>query len=204
MLRFASCCIAFIGIALVGCSDSVSDPNDPPPAPAGVDFGLAVGTPGAHHAEGTPGSSEPPLAGQFAVAVPDSLGGLVLLSYDEATSDLFILQATNAGTGEYACGPVTGDAPCHARLFENVRMEDGAVRVDGRLDLVGGSLTLNEVDPDEVAGSFDAVLERTSGDGIESIEVTDGTVLVDLLPGPVEDGGLWCLVELTMEGGCTG
>lgn len=43
---------------------------------------------------------------ESAVAVPDSLEGLAILSYNEATSGLFILQVHTTDAGTYACGHV--------------------------------------------------------------------------------------------------
>lgn len=185
-----------VAFALTACDDGTG-PDDDGPTPIGVDFGLAVGDFGNHHAEGRPSSQGSPLDGQFAVAVPDSLGGLVFLSYDDQSSNLFILQVTSATTGTFDCGPVTTASPCHGRFFENVSEEGGMVQVDGRLDIDEGTLELREVGPDEVEGSFSAELVRTAGSGQSSLTVVNGSILVDLLEGPVENAGLACLIRLT-------
>lgn len=187
-------------VALSACGDDATSPTDDAPAPDGISFGMEEGTFGALYADRQLPSAEAPLADEFAVAVPDSVGGLVFLGYDGGTSNLFILQVSSTSAGTFACGPVTAAAACHARLFENVREEGGLVEVDGRLDLTTGSLTLSEVGPDVVTGAFEAHFERTVGEGGETIDVVDGTILVDLLPGPVEGGSLGCLVKLATGG----
>lgn len=191
-----------LALALTACSDGTGPGQ---PTPDGIDFGLAQGAFGAFYADRQGPSAADPLTGEFAVAVPDSVGGLVLLAYDAGASNLFILQVAADGEGSYMCGPVESGAACHARIFENVREVNGLVQVDGRLDLTTGSLTLSEIDAASVAGSFQAHFERTSGEGEASFDVAHGTILVDLLPGSVEDAGLQCLVVLAVGGtSCSG
>jgi hypothetical protein len=185
-------------LAVAACSDGTGP--DQAPAPAGVDFGLAEGSNGAFYADARQPSAADPLEAEFAVAVPDSLGGLVLLAYDGGTRNLFILQMNDDGVGTYACGPVEDGPACHARVFENVREEGGVVEVDGRLDLTSGSLTLSEVGASVLTGAFEAHFERTDGTGEASVDVFNGTIAVDLLPGFVENAGLLCLVELSGGG----
>lgn len=72
------------------------------------------------------------------------------------------------------------------------------VQVDGQLDITEGTLELREVGPDEVEGSFSASLVRTAGTGASSLSVVNGSILVDLLEGPVENGDLACLIRLTV------
>lgn len=189
------------GLALSGCDDGGTAPtSDTPPAPPGVDFGLAADRFGSHSAKGVPSSPEKPLQGEFAVAVPDSLGGLVILSYNDATSHLFILQVASTAEDGYQCGTVSTAPPCHARFFENVREVEGVVRVDGRLDLETGGLTLIEVREDVVLATFRGQFVRTAGAGEPTFTVTDGTIDVDLLEGPLPSGGLGFLVDLAVDG----
>lgn len=189
--------LASLALTLAACEDGTGPGT---PAPDGIDFGLAQGTFGALYADRDQPSAGAPLSGEFAVAAPDSIGGLVLLAYDDGTKNLFILQVQSAEGGTYACGPVENGPACHARLFENVRDEDGLVQVDGRLDLTTGSLDLGEVGPDDVTGTFQAHFERTAGEGGQSFDVANGTILVDLLDESVENGGLLCLVQLAVGG----
>lgn len=186
--------------ALVACNDATGP--DEAPTPLGVDFGFALGDPFNHHAQGPLSSIDSPLQSEFAVAFPDSVGGFVLVSYDADGSNLFILQGLTAATGEVACGPVEEGAACHARLFENVRIEDGIALVDGRFDLVEGTLTLTLVGPDELGGTFEARMDRTSPEGTpQSFQIVNGTVRVDYLDEQVASGGLGCLIALTGGGG---
>lgn len=189
--------LAALALTLAACEDATGPGA---PAPDGIDFGLAQGTFGALYADREQPSAGAPLSGEFAVALPDSIGGLVLLAYDGGTKNLFILQVNSDEAGTWTCGPVENGPACHARLFENVREEEGLVQVDGRLDLATGSLTLAEVGPEDVAGSFEAHFERTAGEGAASFDVVNGTILVDLLEENVENGGLLCLVELAVGG----
>lgn len=184
-------------VTLAACDDGTGPDA---PAPDGIDFGLAQGAVGAFYADRQAPSATDPLASEFAVAVPDSLGGLVLLAYDGGTKNLFILQVREAEVGSYTCGPVENGPACHARLFENVREVEGVVQVDGRLDLVTGSLTLNQVGSTSVAGTFQGNFDRTAGEGEDGFDVVNGTILVDRLPGTVEGGSLACLVALAMGG----
>lgn len=186
-----------VAFALTACDEGTTAPDDGAPTPIGVDFGLAVGDFGNHHGEGLPASGAP-LAGGFAVAFPDSLGGLVVLSYDDRSSDLFILQVSSATPGTFDCGPVTTGSPCHGRLFENVREVGEMVQVDGQLDITEGTLELREVGPDDVEGSFSASLVRTAGSGESSLTIINGSIFVDLLEKPGESGGLACLIRLAM------
>jgi hypothetical protein len=190
--------LGLFAAAIVACGPGALDPSEEEPSPAGISFGLEEGTFGAHYADQRLPSDPNPLTDEFAVAVPDSVDGLVLLAYDGGTSNLFILQVSSTAKGTYACGPVTGGHPCHARFFENVREQDGVVEVEGRLDLTSGTLTLSQVGPDDVTGAFEAHFERTGGQGGSTIDVFHGTIAVDLLQGPVEKGGLGCLVALTV------
>lgn len=189
--------LVLVILAGTACESDPISPSDEAPTPAGIDFGLAEGTFGALHADQKQPAAGAPLTDEFAVAVPDSVGGLVLLGYDITTSNLFILQVASTREGTYECGPVTNATPCHARYFENVQEESGVVQVDGRLDLATGHLVLDEVGPDQVAGTFEAHFQRTAGEGDSTADVENGTILVDLLEGPVENGGLACLVRLT-------
>ena len=186
-------------LTAAACSDSTG-PNEQIPAPDGIDFGLAEGTFGALYAAGQLPAAAGPLGAEFAVAVSDSLGGLVLLAYDGGTRDLFILQVNDDAVGTYTCGSVETGPDCHARVFENMRAEDGLVEVDGRLELTSGSLTLSEVEESAVTGSFEAHFERTDGAGGASYDVLNGTIDVDLVPGFVENADLLCLVQLTGGG----
>jgi hypothetical protein len=185
-------------MATLAACDDTTGPDGVPTS--GIDFGLPAG-PGSHSAQGAVASANSPLDGEFAVAVPDSVGGLVLLSYDGATSDLFILQIVDAEPGEHTCGPVEDAAPCHARLFENVRVDDGVVVVDGRFDLVEGVVTLQTVGPDRVVGTFEARLDRTDPDGGQDfILVENGTLGVEYVDEQLAKGGLACLIALTGGG----
>ena len=193
--------LALVGLALGACDDGVGP--DPTPDPfRGVDFGIEEGAAGAHTAEGAPGTSAAPFDEGFAVAVTgaavaDSLGGIVLLSYDRESSDLFILQVDSDDPGAYACGPVETDAPCHGRILENVRLEGGVLSLDGRFDITEGRLTLETVGPEQLTGVFEARLERTHPASVEeTLVIAAGRIAVDLLGGELTNGTLECVLAL--------
>ena len=186
-------------VVLAACGDEPAGP-DPEPTAEGVDFGLRSDVAGAHSAEGEPAVGSAVLGDEFAAAVRDSIGGLVVLSYDADTRGLFILQVAAQAPGTYACGPVESALPCHARYFENVRVDGDRIEVDGRFDLTGGTLTLEAVADETVDGAFAGTLERTAGEGITTVEIESGTFRVRLVPGELADGGLDCLIGLTGSG----
>lgn len=195
-----------MGVALVlaACTPDATQPGDDPGL--GVDFGVAAGTPGAHKAQGDPASTGDILGSEFAVALPDSVGGLVVVSYDAESSDLFILQVQAVTAGTYACAPVTEGPPCHGRFLENVRTEGDQLLVDGQLDVIEGSIDLLTVGPDRLTATFQARLERSFGDG-EPVEIVvqDGTIDVPWVAQGLTDGRLTCLIGLTgATPGCTG
>lgn len=194
--RYAT--IGLVLLTVVACGEGPAEPEDA--GFEGVDFGIAEGAAGAHHAEGEPAAAGSILDHDFAIALADSVGGIVLASYDADTRDLFILQVGSTRPGNSTCDTVTSGSPCHGRYFENVRDEDGGVRVDGRLDLTSGGLALDAVGPERLTGSFTGRLERVAGTGEDAIEIEDGRIDVDYRAEPMSTGRLTCLIQLTVDG----
>lgn len=193
--RYAVLAMISMTVILAGCTIDSTEPP-PPPTSSGIDFGMERSAEGSHMAEGTLSADDAPLEGEFAVAVRDSLDGLVFVSYDAEAANLFILQVRERVSGEYACGPVELGAACHGRLFENVRLEDGNVHVDGRLDVTSGLIGLT-VSGTRVTGTFEAEFARTYPEGGgPGFAIDNGTVAVELLPGTLENAGLDCLIRL--------
>lgn len=181
-----------------GCGEASTGPGSEPGEQDGMTFVLAdAPSQVAYGAAGLPAASGGVLDQPFAVAVPDSLGGLVLIGYDAQRSDLLIMQVGSTAADSYECGPVTAGAPCHGRYFENVRMSDGVVEVDGRLDLSTGTLVLEGTGSGRVTGSFDGTLERSSGTGPGPLIIQQGRIDVPLLDPMLARGGLDCLIRLT-------
>lgn len=198
--RYAT--IGLVLFTLGACGEGPAEPSADPQDPEfeGVDFGIPEGTAGAHSAAGEPADVDSLLDREFAIAMPDSLGGLVIVSYDEDTRNVFILQVRSADPSDYACGTITSAMPCHGRYLEGVRDEDGGIQVDGRLALTTGDVTLDEVGPERLTGSFAGLLERTDGSGTDAIEIEDGRIDVDYRTDPLMGESLTCLIQLMVDG----
>lgn len=185
-------------VALTACEDGIA-PVDRA-IPIGIDFGAVAGQTGGHSAEGIPRAAAP-LDGPFAVAVRDSLGGTVLVSFDRSRADLFVLQVTGAGG---ACGRVETAPACHGRVFRNLRIEAGEARFDARLDMVAGHVAVQPTSGGQrLQGSLDGRLEQIYPRGEGVVEIEHGTIDVPYVDDALLHGGLGCLVALAgADGHC--
>lgn len=177
-------------VLAAACGSDTAGPDGP--APGGVDFGLPAGSAGAHHGEGMPSASGPVLQDPFAIALPDSVGGLAILSHDPAAdgrSDLFVLQLQEIGTGTFECGPA---GPCHGRLLVGVPT-DGSGLPESVLEIRSGTLTLSMVGPARVRGTLQAVLEPPAGRPGATLVIEDGTIDVPLANDTFTSGAIDCL-----------
>jgi hypothetical protein len=188
-----------LALAMAACDTDVQAPG--PTSVDGVDLAFDHQTYGSHAASGNVAASGSPLASEFAVAVNDSLGGLVVLSYDADSRGLFILQTATRATGTYTClGVETGGPPCHGRYLHNVRVEDGLMRVDAHLELSSGTLVLKQVGGGVLRGTLDARLDPVAGEDSDPLIITDGVLDVRYIAEELEDGRLHCLIGLTGGG----
>lgn len=120
-------------------------------------------------------------AADYAVAIPDSVGGLIIASFqlDEGTrGDLFILQLTERRVGEH--GPCHDSSVCHGRIFLGI---DAANPYDpGALwTLVGGIVSIASLTADRVTGSFTELGYSGPGDAQSMLQVEEGTFELPLL-----------------------
>jgi hypothetical protein len=183
-----------MGVALLlACDQSTTGPVD---QPEGLTFGSSSSS--AHSAKGQPAVNNDGsiLDSEFAVSRADSVGGFALVSFDPSSDDpshgnLFVLQAPRQ-TGTMACGDVTDAAPCHGRYIMGIR--DGqTITYDKWYAIKEGSLTVTQIGPDRLKGTFDAILRTEDG---EEITVEDGTIDVPYSASQVTDGALRCLIGL--------
>ena len=115
-LMIGSLTLTFLSAA---CSDGTG-----PGTPEGLQLTFAEG--GTHTAQGEPSFAGGQLgAGTFALAFADSVGGLVITSFqvtDGSVGDLFVLQINEVAVGTWGPCRVGGD--CHGRILEGLDRED--------------------------------------------------------------------------------
>jgi hypothetical protein len=188
--------LATIAGCLAGAA-ACSDEGVTAPAPGdGLSFQLRGAVSAEYHASGSPGvrADGLPLAGSFAAAFPDSLGGLVIAGYqsDGATGDVFILQLPSTGPGEY--GPCTrnGESGCHGRLFLGVDPATLDV-AGGAYQVVSGTVSLTGSGGQRVRGTLELSLQNA--DGTETLTVSAGTLDVPLSADRLESNGVACLAR---------
>lgn len=185
--------------AVVGChSDEPTQPADE----SGLEFTYGGDRTGSYASEGVPtiGSGGLPEVNSWAIARPDSLGGMVIAAFEpsgETTGDLFILQLHPIGTGEFTpCNIFTGEG-CHGRLIIGVDIED-LTAVEDWFEIVSGSVTLSEASDTRVRGTFSVTLENQ--DGSQTITVDDGVIDVPFSSDQQLGHGLSCLARNLRDG----
>ncbi len=164
-------------------------------------------------------------AGTFAIAFPDSVGGLVLSSFqkgDGTRGDLFILQLTVERTGDFGpCGVrrdshgevvalaervggtgsrswIGGD--CHGRLLENIDAEN-LQSLDAAWEIASGIVQVTEAGPERVVGSFKG-LTLAGDDGFRTID--SGTFDLPLLSAQQGVDIMQCFLTRLTGGSCDG
>lgn len=141
-------------------------------------------------ATGVPGFEGGDLTGDmFAVALPDSLGGVILAAFDprdEHVGDLFVLELHDLTEGVLRPCGIDGGARCHGRVFVGIDIRTLEAS-GGHWEFIGGTVELWTVAPGRVAGSFDNLLLPLEGDAAEERLLTDGTFD---LPWMRESGGV--------------
>lgn len=185
-------------LTLTGCDD----PTDPP---GGTEEGihLTYSDGGSYQTAGPPQITGGELdAADFAIAFPDSTGGLVIATFQgtEGTrGDLFILQFVEQRTGTFQDCGLGGD--CHGRILEGIDAADLS-DVEAYWEITGGSVTLDEAGPDRVSGSVSDLLLLLEPDGLATRTIQDGTFDLALLS---EDEGvavMECFLTRVTGGSC--
>jgi len=185
--------------ASVGCGDD--EPTEPGEQ-SGLEFTYGGDRSGSYTGDGVPtiGSGGLPEVGSWAMARPDSLGGMVIAAFEpsgETTGDLFILQLHPIGTAEFTpCNIYAGEG-CHGRLIIGVDIEDFTV-VEEWFEITSGSVTLTEASSTRVRGTFSITLENQ--DGTETITVDDGVIDVPFSNDQQLSHGLSCLARNLRDG----
>lgn len=195
MTRYRIAAALVLAMAFGGCSDPVdTTPNR--------EDGLAFAFGGVdYRAAGSPSfSGQNVEAATFAVAFHDSVGGLVITSFqlkEGSRGDLFILQLTSSEVGTFTCG-VGHD--CHGRLLEGIdaaNLQD----VEEAWEIDSGSVTVENLGDDEIAGRFDDLLLLPgSGGTVRSVE--SGTFDLPLLSQTEGVEIMNCFLARTTGGSC--
>lgn len=195
MFRSRSSTLAAATTALFAAACQ-GDSTGPGPGPdPGVHF---TGGSATYAATGSPAvqADGSVLNQQFAVARPDSVGGFAVISFDPTGDDvgnLFVLQAPRS-TGTVACGFLGGE-PCRGSYIVGVRNGSTAT-AERRFYITAGSVTVTQVGPDRLRGTFSVTFEAQDGLPDPSFTVEDGTIDVPWVDDEVTDGALGCLLSL--------
>jgi hypothetical protein len=184
--------------AVVGCSE---DEPTQPSEESGLEFTYGGDRSGSYTSEGIPtiGSGGLPEVGSWAIARPDSLGGMVIAAFEPSgtTGDLFILQLHPIGTGEFTpCNIFAGEG-CHGRLIIGVDTDDFTA-VEDWFEITSGSVTLSEASDTRVRGTFTITLVNL--DETQTITVDDGVIDVPFSSDQQLGHGLSCLARNLKDG----
>lgn len=184
---------------LAGCGD---DELTEPAEQSGLEFTYGGDRSGTYASEGAPtiGSSGLPEVSSWAIARPDSLGGMVIAAFEPSgatTGDLFILQLHPIRTGEFTPCDIYAGEGCHGRLIIGVDTEDFTV-VEEWFEITSGSVTLSEASETRVRGSFSITLENQ--DATETITIDDGVIDVPFSNDQQLSHGLSCLARNLRDG----
>lgn len=170
--------------AVTGCGESSTGPT--PEADDGtLSFNWTGGGPFA--ASGAPDFQGGDLSGStFALAVADSLGGVVVTGFrpeEGSVGDLFILQIGELHTGTFGPCSLFGDGRCHGRVLEDLDATAPEVSAGSHWEITTGSVQLDVAGPDRVAGSFAGLVLRPLGaaEGQAERTIQDGTFDLPLL-----------------------
>ena len=187
--------IAAGGLAAAGCAD----PTTPTPDDTeGIQLPLAAGQ---FSSAGFPSFSNNDVeADDFAVAFPDSLGGLVIAGFqlDEGTrGDLLILQLVELRTGEaIPCGTMND---CHGRLLVGIDAANLA-DIDETWTLTNGSVTITHANSATVAGTFQGLV--FTGDGGAQLPASGGSFEVPVLSVSQGRDIMTCFLARATGGTC--
>ena len=187
--------IAAGGLAATGCGDPTTPTTD---TRAGIQLSLGQGQ---FSSAGYPSFSDNDVdADDFAVAFPDSLGGLVLAGFrlDAGTrGDLFILQLVELRTDEAITCGTTND--CHGRMLFGIDAANVA-DIDEISTLTNGSVTITHANSATVAGTFQGFV--FTGDGGAQLPASDGDFEVAVLSESQGRDIMTCFLARATGGMC--
>jgi hypothetical protein len=178
ILRAALCvvtCTAF------GCSDPATSSR-----PSSITL---TGSGDSFSASGDPNTANDDLLqGSFAVAMEDSVGGMLVIAFRKTTNggDAFILQFTDRRTGAFECSP--GGA-CHGRLIENITASTTTEWV--YWEIQNGTVTISELG-DRLVGAVQGMTLRNSAQSVERTQ--SGTLDLVFLRGDEARRQMYCFI----------
>jgi hypothetical protein len=183
-----------LAVASAACGESTGPVVTTPGGE--LDFVANGATPTEYHASGAPSvrADGLPLAGSFAAAFPDSLGGVVIAGYEGSggSGDIFILQLTSPEPGEHSPCTLNGESGCHGRLYRGVDPANLSV-AGGSFHLVSGRVVVTESTSDRLRGSMDLSLQSMNGP--ETLTVTGGTFDLPVASDRLASNGVACLAR---------
>jgi hypothetical protein len=178
IVRAVVCLAACAGF---GCSD---------PATSSRPSSIALtGSGDSFSASGDPNTSNGDLLeGSFAVAMEDSVGGMVVIAFRKTMSggDAFILQFTDRRTGTFECSP--GGA-CHGRLIENITASTTTEWV--YWEIQDGTVAISELG-DRLVGTVQGMTLRNSAQSVERTQ--SGTLDLVFLRGEEARRQMYCFI----------
>lgn len=191
-------------LPLTACDDdgTAGPPSEPFP---GLEFSYAGDLSGAYQSDGrlpVISASGLPAFGSWAVARPDSLGGLVITGFDgevggfgpieNGLGDVLVLQLDDIREGVFdPCG-TTASSGCQGRFFVGAVLIDLST-VQGAFEITGGRVEIVDISDSRIRGSFEATF--TNDDGSRTITVIDGVIDVPFSLNRSVSKGIGCLTR---------
>lgn len=172
--RLLASALVMSSALLAGCADGTA----PSPNAEGVNLQWSGGS--GFSASGSPtyaaGSVVP---ATFAVAIADSVGGIVIAAYQQRADrgDLFVLQLAENRLGLHGpCAVITSPSHCHGRIIENVTATNTT-------NMVYFQVTTGIV---QIQSVGDRLVGKVSGlrlDGPETRIIEEGTIDLPFIQG---------------------
>jgi hypothetical protein len=193
---------ALLGLVSVLALSACDDPANPPPGgDEGIDLTFSDG--GSYQTAGAPQISGGELdAADFAIAFPDSTGGLVIATFkrtEGTRGDLFILQLVQQRTGTFESCGLGGD--CHGRILEGIDAADLS-DLEGYWEILGGTVTLEEAGPDRAVGTVEDLALTLLNDGTTTRTIQEGRFDLALLSEGEGVAVMECFLTRVTGGSC--
>lgn len=185
-------------LALAACGDPV---NPPPRGGEGIALSFSDG--GSYQTEGAPQITGGELdAADFAIAFPDTVGGLVIATFKKTEGtrgDLFILQLVQRRTEVFNHCGLAGD--CHGRILEGI---DAANLWDLEefWEITEGSVTMEEAGPERVVGTVKDLTLTLLNDGTTTRTIQEGSFHLALLSEGEGVAVMECFLTRVTGGTC--